>query len=120
MFRRADNARVASKGAMGGWDQMRARMLGEDGSPLIYCLHQLHRFSIRTIPMLQHDEKPDPKTLIPTWKTMRATIGAMPACRAPMSGNCMPKVPTPPKFLHETSLDELWETSKGQGNRKRI
>lgn len=55
MFRKADNARVASKGAMGGWDQMRARMLGEDGRPLIYAFSNCTD-SIRTIPMLQHDE----------------------------------------------------------------
>lgn len=55
LFRRADNARVASKGAMGGWDQVRARMLGEDGRPLIYCFSNCTD-SIRTIPMLQHDE----------------------------------------------------------------
>ena len=55
MFRKADNARVASKGAMGGWDQMRSRMLGEDGLPMIYTFSNCTD-SIRTIPMLQHDE----------------------------------------------------------------
>ena len=54
-FRRADNARVAGKGAMGGWDQMRSRMLGQDGLPMIYCFSNCTD-SIRTIPMLQHDE----------------------------------------------------------------
>jgi len=54
-FRRADNARVAGKGAMGGWDQMRSRMLGENGMPMIYCFSNCTD-SIRTIPMLQHDE----------------------------------------------------------------
>ncbi len=52
LFRPADNARVA------GWDQLRARMQGDD-APMIYwfstCLD-----SIRTIPALQHDEhKPE-------------------------------------------------------------
>lgn len=55
MFERADNARVATKGAIGGWDQMRARMIGEDDLPLIYCFSTC-KDSIRTIPMLQHDE----------------------------------------------------------------
>jgi hypothetical protein len=27
-FRRADNTRVAQRGAMGGWDQMRSRLVG--------------------------------------------------------------------------------------------
>ncbi len=53
-FRRADNRRVAKIGAMGGWDQVRARLKGEDGKPMIYfmdnCVHM-----IRTLPTLQHD-----------------------------------------------------------------
>jgi hypothetical protein len=55
-FRRADNKRVAQRGALGGWDQMRARLDGnESGQPMLFffqtCLH-----SIRTIPAVQHDE----------------------------------------------------------------
>lgn len=55
-FRRADNKRVTARGAMGGWDQMRHRLTGnEDGHALLFffdtCFH-----SIRTIPALQHDE----------------------------------------------------------------
>lgn len=59
-FRRADNKRVTQRGAMGGWDQMRSRLNGdEDGDPMLFfftnCIH-----SIRTIPALQHDEdKPE-------------------------------------------------------------
>lgn len=54
-FRAADNTRVAGKGALSGWDQMRARLNGdEDGNPMLVmfstCTH-----SIRTIPALQHD-----------------------------------------------------------------
>lgn len=55
-FRRADNKRVAGRGAMGGWDQLRSRLDGdEDGRPMLYffetCIH-----AIRTIPALMHDE----------------------------------------------------------------
>lgn len=58
-FRRADNRRIARLGAMGGWDQVRGRLKGEDGRPMIYfmdnCIH-----AIRTLPALQHDElKPE-------------------------------------------------------------
>lgn len=55
-FRRADNKRVSSRGAMGGWDQMRNRMKGEDDRPMLYCFDTCID-SIRTIPVLQHDEK---------------------------------------------------------------
>jgi hypothetical protein len=50
----ADNARVARRGAMGGWDQMRARLMGDGTRPMIYCFSTCVD-SIRTIPTLQHD-----------------------------------------------------------------
>lgn len=58
-WRDADNKRVSVRGAMGGWDQLRARLKGEDGRPMLYffstCVH-----TIRTLPALQHDEaKPE-------------------------------------------------------------
>lgn len=54
-FRRADNARVPRAGAMGGWDQMRGRFVGDgDDNPMIVCFDTC-RDSIRTIPALQHD-----------------------------------------------------------------
>jgi hypothetical protein len=56
-FGKADNKRVATKGALGGHDQFRGRLKGDgDGRPMIYffanCTH-----AIRTIPVLQHDAK---------------------------------------------------------------
>jgi hypothetical protein len=55
-FRPADNARVARVGAMGGWDQMRARLVGDgDGKPMIVCFSTCLD-SIRTIPSMQHDQ----------------------------------------------------------------
>jgi hypothetical protein len=58
-FRRADNKRVSQLGALGGWDQMRQRMKGEEGRPMIYCFSTCTD-SIRTIPALQHDpDKPE-------------------------------------------------------------
>jgi hypothetical protein len=59
-FRAADNTRVAQnagkdrRGPMNGWDQMRARIIGDDGVPMIYCFDTCVA-SIRTIPLLQHD-----------------------------------------------------------------
>jgi hypothetical protein len=55
-WRPADNKRVAQHGAIGGWDQMRARLKGDaDGNPMLVffstCTH-----SVRTIPALQHDD----------------------------------------------------------------
>jgi hypothetical protein len=55
-FRKADNKRVPHRGAMGGWDQLRGRLTGdEDGRPMLLffstCIH-----TIRTLPALQHDD----------------------------------------------------------------
>lgn len=51
---RADNARVARRGSMGGWDQIRARLNGDEGRSMLIifktCIHL-----IRTLPALQHD-----------------------------------------------------------------
>lgn len=59
-FNPADNARVPGKGAMGGWDQVRSRLVGDaDGNPMIVCFSTCVD-SIRTIPALQHDaDKPE-------------------------------------------------------------
>ena len=56
LFRSVDNKRVPGRGAMGGWDQLRGRLVGdEDNLPMIAtfltCVD-----SIRTLPLLQHDE----------------------------------------------------------------
>jgi hypothetical protein len=53
VWNRADNKRVARGGHMGGWDQMRQRMMGDE-APMIYCFKTCTD-SIRTIPSLQHD-----------------------------------------------------------------
>ena len=53
-FHAADNARVPKMGAMGGWDQLRSRLVGSDDVPMIYCFSTCDD-SIRTLPALQHD-----------------------------------------------------------------
>jgi hypothetical protein len=59
-FRPADNTRVNTRdskdkrGPMSGWDQMRSRIIGLDGVPMVYCFSTCTA-SIRTIPVLQHD-----------------------------------------------------------------
>jgi len=49
-----DNRRVAKQGAAGGWDQVRARLKGQDGQPMLYVFSTCRDF-IRTVPVLQHD-----------------------------------------------------------------
>jgi hypothetical protein len=60
-FRPADNKRVPGAGAMGGWDQMRARIngprdeKGEAKGPAMLFVFSTCRDFIRTVPVLQHD-----------------------------------------------------------------
>jgi len=54
-FRPADNKRVPSRGAMGGWDQLRGRLIGDgDGKPMLLIFNTCTHL-IRTLPALQHD-----------------------------------------------------------------
>jgi hypothetical protein len=55
-FHKADNKRTAKLGAMGGWDQVRARLMGdENGRPMLYVFSTCTDL-IRTLPALQHDQ----------------------------------------------------------------
>lgn len=53
-WRGADNKRVAGSGALGGWDQLRARLKGEDDRPMLYIFSTCTD-TIRTLPTMQHD-----------------------------------------------------------------
>lgn len=113
VFRKADNARIAKHGAIGGWDQMRARMKGNDDVPMIYtfstCLD-----SIRTIPVLQHD--PDRPEDLDTDMEDHAGDEWRYAC---MSRPYVKKTkqPQPIRGIDEMSLSELWEDNKVEGAR---
>ncbi len=53
-WRPADNTRVGKAGALSGWDQVRARLAGQGGAPMLYVFSSCRDF-IRTLPGLQHD-----------------------------------------------------------------
>lgn len=54
-FRRADNTRTTRDKRMGGWDQVRARLVGNgDGQPMMFFFETC-RDTLRTLPMMQHD-----------------------------------------------------------------
>jgi hypothetical protein len=55
VFRPADNKRVPQRGAMGGWDQVRSRLVGDaDGKPMVVFFSTAMHI-IRTLPAMQHD-----------------------------------------------------------------
>ena len=53
-WRAADNTRVGRSGALSGWDQLRARIAGDGGAPMLFVFETCRDF-IRTVPVLQHD-----------------------------------------------------------------
>lgn len=53
-FQPADNRRVSGRGASGGWDQVRKRLIGEDGHPRIFFMDRCTHV-IRTLPTLPTD-----------------------------------------------------------------
>lgn len=120
LFRRADNARVASRGAMGGWDQVRARLIGADERPMIYffstCID-----TIRTFPAMQHDTKK------PEDVDSEGEDHALDECRyACMSRPYIRQVDRKPehKILsvgagNQVTLDDLWENQPSR-RRERI
>jgi hypothetical protein len=55
VFTRADNSRVSRDKRMGGWDQLRARLKGDDDGNAMIFLFDHCLDSIRTLPMMQHD-----------------------------------------------------------------
>jgi hypothetical protein len=59
-FHPGDNKRVTTtsspgkRGPMGGWDLLRARLVGENGRPMLFVFSSC-RATCRTMPVLQHD-----------------------------------------------------------------
>ena len=73
-FHAADNSRVPQRGSMGGWDQVRSRLVGQDGRPMIYCFSN-HADSVeqsRPSSTIQHGLR----TSTPIPRTMQGTNGA--------------------------------------------
>jgi len=104
LWRRADNKRVATHGHIGGWDQMRARMVGDE-RPMIYCFDTCTD-SIRTIPSLQHDEsKPED---LDTEGEDHAADEWRYGCMSRPYTKPKPTKEKPIKGIEAMSLNDLW------------
>lgn len=116
-FRPADNKRVPQNGAQGGWDQLRARLKGEDGKPMLYvfatCTHL-----IRTLPTLQHDPlRPED---VDTEGEDHAPDETRYACMSrPYLPTNQPK-PAPRFWDDKPTLNELWKDHSRYGRGSRI
>ncbi len=113
-FRRADNKRVRAAGAMGGWDQMRGRLIGEDGLPMIGCFSTCVD-SIRTLPAMQHDinniedmDSDGEDHAADEWRY---------ACMSRPYSRPAPLI-LPMRGMNEMTLNELWDAQKKRNRTK--
>ena len=113
MFRRADNKRVAGRGAMSGWDQVRARLDGEvvlrekhsEKTPMMFFFDSC-KHTLRTLPMMQHDEN-NPED-IDTEAEDHAADTVRYACMARPYTRPTPAEQEERKDLSNLTLDEVW------------
>ena len=108
-FRRADNRRLGSRGAMGGWDQLRARIIGEDDRPMLVTFSTCTEL-IRTLPILQHD--PDRPEDLDTQQEDHAVDEAR---YAVMSRPWVPKTKPKPeegRTVKDMTMSEAWKMLK--------
>jgi len=106
-FRRAKNKRTSTEAVRGGWDQMRDRLDGMDGKPMLYFFNTCFD-SIRTIPALQHDPN-IPEDLDTTMEDHAAD-----ECRYSCMSNPWVK-PDPEPAAKKPDYDAYNEMSEDQG-----
>lgn len=104
-WRRADNKRKA------GWEQLRQRLSGVEGIPMLYFLDSCED-TIRTLPTLQHDEG-DPEDL----DTEAEDHAADETRYGVMSRPWLPRIRVPktaalPRLPHEYTIDQLVEKQR--------
>lgn len=101
-WKRGDNKRVP------GWSQVRDRLLGEDGRPMLYFFSTCVNL-IRTLPALQHDEnRPED---VDTDGEDHAADALRYMCMArPFTRTVAPKEPM--RGLSEMTMDELWSKAR--------
>lgn len=128
-WRKADNARVARNGALGGWDQVRARLIGtaqrnpgdgsinwSTGAPMIYFFSTCAD-SIRTLPALQHDKTRAED--VDTDSEDHAPDEIRYGCMSRPWVNDLPGQ-NEPKFLQDATLDDLWTDTECRRSGGRI
>jgi hypothetical protein len=99
-FRPADNKRVGARGAMGGWDMVRARLKGDGERPMLFVFSTCADF-IRTVPVLQHDQS-RPEDLDTTAEDHAADEARY---------GCMSRPWTPPTTQQPNKPRDRWASS---------
>jgi hypothetical protein len=106
-FERADNRRLGDRGHLGGWDQLRARIDGDDERPMLYVFSTCVDI-IRTLPTLQHD--PDRAEDLDTHQEDHAADEARYAAMSRPWIKPLPPPPPPPgRNVREMTVEEMWK-----------
>ena len=105
-FKRGDNRRLGSKGAIGGWDMVRQRISGEDDKPMFVTFSTCTEL-IRTLPILQHD--PDRAEDLDTKQEDHAADELRYACMSRPWVQKPKAVEPRPRTIQEITMNEAWE-----------
>lgn len=105
--RRADNARVSKVGAMGGWDQMRARIQGDELGPGLVVFSTCRDF-LRTVPVLQHDQN-RPEDLDSDMEDHAADEARYACMSRPYVRQVKPERKPAPRLLETVTFEEMLE-----------
>lgn len=115
MWRPADNKRVTSRGAMGGWDQVRNRLVGESPKRPMIVIFDTCVNLIRTLPALQHDDlKPED---VDTDSEDHAPDALRYLCMSRPWAAETPIEPGEFKGWESQSLNELWDAAEKKRRR---
>lgn len=121
VFNRADNKRVSECGAMGGWDMLRFRLIGEaEDRPMLVIFSPCEHL-IRTLPALQHDANhyEDVDSNLEDHAPDAIRYGAMSRPWTPKEYK--PKIPLRGTLDPNTAtLDQLWAEHDAQQRRTRV
>jgi hypothetical protein len=113
--RDADNRRVSERGAMSGWDVLRARLIGDGINPDLFVFNPCVDL-IRTLPMLQHDPA-RPEDVLKHGEDHLAD-----ALRYSVTSRPFIRHAEPPKGyaalrpLNTMTLDEIWTDHEKRGS----
>jgi hypothetical protein len=94
---------------MGGWDQVRARLIGEEEHAPMMVFFNNCTDAIRTLPIMQHDK--DRIEDIDTDQEDHAADEIRYACMSRPYVRQSAK-PTEPKFWEQQTLNELWDDKR--------
>ena len=100
---------------MGGWDQVRSRLIGEAEDRPMLVVFETCRNVIRTLPALQHDEnKPED---VDTDSEDHAPDALRYGCMSRPWAAALPQKPKPLLDWRSQTLDQLWSEHDQERNR---